>query len=440
MADKEETIGRRIRRLRRRHGISQRNLAGPGVSYAFISRIEAGKRTPSVRAMRYLARKLGVTPHYIETGERVSEEEARELRLADAELELRMDRDLAKAERVFLPEATPSDDPRSDRDALFAARAHAGLGLIAARRSQSRETIAHLELAIGSGYLPPEARPDVYETLGAAYTAHGEAERAIALFGRCLDELRERAPEDAALAVRFLTYMALAHSSLGELTKMRQALHTATKRAEDAAPQARISLLWTLAISAWQNGESSERAREYISRAIGLLESTEDALQLARAHVFAAQMLTLDGEMIEADVHLAAADRLLGLGASDTDIGLLRAEQAKVSAARGDGARARAFAADAARRLGDDERYQGKKFHALGAANAALGDVDGAVANYQAALETLERRKQWREASRVAHEFGRYLRSLGGRDSEAFELMDRATVLATRQPGFAAQR
>ena len=278
----------------------------------------------------------------------------------------------------------------------------------------------------------------MYETLGAAYTAHGEAARAIELFRRCLHELRERAPADAALAVRFLTYMALAHSSLGELTKMRRALHTATERAEGATPQARIGLLWTLAISAWQN-ESSERAREYIRRAIGLLESTEDALQLARAHVFAAQMLTLDGEMIEADIHLASADRLLGLGADDTDIGLLRAEQAKVSAARGDGARARAFAADAARRLGDDERYLGKKFHALGAAHAALGDVDSAASNYQAALETLEGRKQWREASRVAHEFGRYLRSVD-RDSEAFELMDRATLLATRQPGFAALR
>ena len=128
MADVEELIGKRIRRLRRRHGISQRNLAGPGVSYAFLSRIEAGERNPSLRAMRYLARRLGVTPHYIETGRAVSEEDERELRLADAELELRMDRDLAKAERAFLPEATPSDDPRSDRDALFAARAHAGLG------------------------------------------------------------------------------------------------------------------------------------------------------------------------------------------------------------------------------------------------------------------------------------------------------------------------
>src|SRR5436305_2757980 len=119
--------------------------------------------------------------------------------------------------------------------------------------------------------------------------------------------------------------MALTHSSTGDLRAMRRALRAATERAEGTMPQTRIALLWALAISAWED-ESSERAREYVYRAIGVLESTEDTLQLARAHIFAAQMLTLDGEMPEADVHLAAADRLLALGASDTDIGLLRAE------------------------------------------------------------------------------------------------------------------
>jgi transcriptional regulator with XRE-family HTH domain len=36
--------------------------------YAYISRIEANARTPSVKAMRKLARKLGVTVEYLETG------------------------------------------------------------------------------------------------------------------------------------------------------------------------------------------------------------------------------------------------------------------------------------------------------------------------------------------------------------------------------------
>jgi transcriptional regulator with XRE-family HTH domain len=66
--DAEETVGQRLRRLRLERGLSQRELSGPGVSYAYISRIEAGERQPSVKALRKLAEKLGVSPDYLETG------------------------------------------------------------------------------------------------------------------------------------------------------------------------------------------------------------------------------------------------------------------------------------------------------------------------------------------------------------------------------------
>src|SRR5438477_7855097 len=86
-----ETVGERLRRLRVERGFSQRDLSGPGVSYAYISRIEAGARRPSVKALRLLARKLGVTAQYLETGSEIDEADARELRLADLELRIRLD-------------------------------------------------------------------------------------------------------------------------------------------------------------------------------------------------------------------------------------------------------------------------------------------------------------------------------------------------------------
>jgi transcriptional regulator with XRE-family HTH domain len=64
-----ETIGQRLRRLRTDRGLSQREIASPGVSYAYISRIEAGSRNPSVKALRMLAAKLGVPEEYLEYGE-----------------------------------------------------------------------------------------------------------------------------------------------------------------------------------------------------------------------------------------------------------------------------------------------------------------------------------------------------------------------------------
>jgi transcriptional regulator with XRE-family HTH domain len=67
--DDPAAVGRRVRERREELGLSQRALAEPGLSYAYISRIEAGVRRPSVRALRKLAPKLGVSAHWLETGE-----------------------------------------------------------------------------------------------------------------------------------------------------------------------------------------------------------------------------------------------------------------------------------------------------------------------------------------------------------------------------------
>jgi len=71
-ANQPETIGQRLRRLRLERGLSQRELSAPGVSYAYISRIEAGTRQPSVKALRKLAPKLGVSTEYLETGSQMA--------------------------------------------------------------------------------------------------------------------------------------------------------------------------------------------------------------------------------------------------------------------------------------------------------------------------------------------------------------------------------
>src|SRR6266704_2141662 len=94
-----EGVGQRLKRLRVARGFSQRDLSSPGVSYAYISRIEAGARTPSVKALRKLAQKLGVSVEYLETGRDIRDVDDRELKLADAELELRLAETTAEPEQ-----------------------------------------------------------------------------------------------------------------------------------------------------------------------------------------------------------------------------------------------------------------------------------------------------------------------------------------------------
>jgi transcriptional regulator with XRE-family HTH domain len=76
------TIGARLRARRVGLGLSQRDLAEPGVTYAYISRIEAGQRRPSVKALRKLAPKLEVSVEWLETGKESPSAELARLVLA----------------------------------------------------------------------------------------------------------------------------------------------------------------------------------------------------------------------------------------------------------------------------------------------------------------------------------------------------------------------
>src|SRR4051794_3684053 len=118
-----ETIGERLRRLRTERGLSQRELSAPGVSYAYISRIEAGARRPSVKALRQLARKLAVSAEYLETGSEIHDFERWELRLADAELRLRLGGEAEHAEHQF---ETVGREALDAGDTASAARAQIG--------------------------------------------------------------------------------------------------------------------------------------------------------------------------------------------------------------------------------------------------------------------------------------------------------------------------
>jgi transcriptional regulator with XRE-family HTH domain len=64
----DANVGQRVRALRLERGLSQRDLAAPGMSYAYLSRIEAGERTPSLSALIELADRLDTSALYLATG------------------------------------------------------------------------------------------------------------------------------------------------------------------------------------------------------------------------------------------------------------------------------------------------------------------------------------------------------------------------------------
>ena len=61
-------LGERLRAARKRSGLSQSALAGRACSAAYISRIEAGERVPSLQLLELLARRLGVSRSWLAQG------------------------------------------------------------------------------------------------------------------------------------------------------------------------------------------------------------------------------------------------------------------------------------------------------------------------------------------------------------------------------------
>jgi tetratricopeptide (TPR) repeat protein len=382
-----------------------------------------------VKALRIIAPKLGVTVDYLETGRRVPLAHERELRVGNAELELRLGRDLEAAEQAFLDVLD-----EEEQDPVVAARAAAGLGLLAARRGDNKATIRLLVAATEGGHVRADERPDVYEALGAAYVASGFHHRAISLFEACLEELRDSEADDATLFVRFSTYLGCAHAELGNLDRARAALDEATDAvASVALPQSRINLYWARAIVAWREAES-EAALRYVNRAIALLEATEDTLQLARAHVLSAQLLTLENRPEEAATRLERAEPFLAATAEAVDMGIIRAEQSKIAALRGRADEALDRAAEAAELLGEDARHLGLKWHALGLAHATAGNLDEAGKWFRQAIDTLRDQGQWREAAQTARQWADALRESGD-GAGALDRMDEAVTLSVRERG-----
>jgi tetratricopeptide (TPR) repeat protein len=423
-----ETIGQRLRRLRHERGLSQRELASPGVSYAYISRIEAGARRPSVKALRMLAKKLGVSADYLETGSEIRDIEQRELRIADAELELRLAASPEEAEQKL---TELRDEALAAGDAVGASRSNIALGLAAAAAGRSTDAIERLESGLELSPVSPSARPDVYATLGRAHAATARPDRAVELFEHCLAEISEEAPEDLAAQVRFTTYLSYALTDLGDLERAQTVLDRALDQAESMTDAySRVRLYWSLARLADLQGRPAA-ALDYVRRAIALLDVTDDTLHLARAHLLCGSILMSQGRAEDAGRHFDLAEQLFGAHPEPEDVANLYTDQSRRAAQLGDGAEAVRRANAAIEAAGDEyHRERGNALWALAEGLALTGDTDAADDAFRKATTQLQEHGHRRDYVEAYRAWGKFLRR-AGREDEALEVLERAADLAS---------
>jgi transcriptional regulator with XRE-family HTH domain len=113
--DDPAAVGRRLKDARLKAGLSQRQLSFPGCSAAYISRLEAGDRVPSLQLLRKIAAKLGADEQYLATVVERVEQDPPEAVAAEVE------RRLGGGAREEDPERPRGglEDPRSRARALW---------------------------------------------------------------------------------------------------------------------------------------------------------------------------------------------------------------------------------------------------------------------------------------------------------------------------------
>jgi transcriptional regulator with XRE-family HTH domain len=416
-----ETIGERLRRLRTERGLTQKEIAAPGVSDAYISRIEEGERNPSLRALRLLAEKLGVTLEHLETGREIPLALELEYQLATAELELRLGGDPAEPRQAL--RGLAAADPRGPSSA----RAHAALGIHAAGQGEHAAAIEQLEAATAGGIRPRE-RPDVYEALASCYLNTGASTKGVALLERCL----AATASDPILQTRYRAQLGLALHAVGDTQRARTLVEQAAALADEfAAPRLRVYHYRALAQAAWEK-RAPEPALAHARRALVLLEVLDDARQLGHSHRLCGELCGLEHEWEQALRHLNRAERLLEQTGDTEQLGAVRAEQAKALAGLGLGDEALARATEAAELLAADQRIAPAAEHALALAQAAAGDLDGADRSFLRASQAYEQRQQWRQAAAVAQDWGSALRQ-AHRPEQALDAFTRAALYTARE-------
>jgi tetratricopeptide (TPR) repeat protein len=324
--DSPKEVGVRLKASRERAGLSQRQLAFPGCTAAYISRLEAGARVPSLQMINQLALRLEVTGQWLATGVEAAIQPSE---LIDAEVALRLG-EIDEAERLYRAHLEPGDPARP--------AALAGLGQIAFRAERFAEAIALLNQSFDLRGRKSLADAGLVDTLGRAHAMTGARESAIALFEQAVLEAQELgAPVEQ---LRFTVLLANAQIDAGEFSKAEAALAEVIRFADGAGdPVAMARVLWSQSRLHAMRHEP-RLAGTYARRALEILERTENDAYVGMAYHLLAYAEIESGNADEALVLLDRGRTLFGGELTARDDARFSLEEARALMATGRNAEA----------------------------------------------------------------------------------------------------
>lgn len=343
-----EPIGQRLRHLRRERGMTQSQIKGP-YSAGYVSQVESGRKAPSSAALRQFADCLGVSFKELTDGVPPDFEPEIRMRLQQGWRAVYLGR-FDEARKAF---AACERDARPYRFGSLRARAVVGRAWCAERQGQTADAMALFE----------EARRLFEESSPAPAAAE-----AVAGVARC----HQLAGSTRVAAYVLETYL---------LDLEREELPDPT-----ALMRIYASLVWPYCeLGLWQ------QAGEAADNALRLQGQVQEPEEIAGMHVNVARVLLREGRTDFAMCSLDKAEEIYRDLNWQTEIARAQTSKGIVLLERGDleAARTELQAALQTFHGAGFAREEGRTLNELARLSRLLGDLAGAEALAQQALELL---------------------------------------------------
>ncbi|MCX4455523.1 helix-turn-helix domain-containing protein [Streptomyces sp. NBC_01340] len=388
--DGPEVIGRRVQQLRTERGLTQKQLAEPAYTPAYISTLEAGRVRASEPALRHIAERLGVAYEEIATGRPAHLATGLRLRLTDAQ------RTLATGEAEVAAEQYDALLAEADTHGLVAEQAAAllGLGECALETGDlqtARERFEASEQRLGDAPLPNRV-PALRGRAVSHYLA-GELRYACYLFESTLDELNRTGMHDPDALLLLYTGVIAPYMDMGAHARAAQAAEFALALAPQVGDPALVARMHrSVARTMIAEGRIAE-ADASLAKASELYRQLQIRTELANCHWMRGYLYAQNGELERAESELREAQVMLSAKRAALYTSQVNVELADVLHRRGKSAEAATLLHEV---LGDLSPERGA-VHSAGA-HRLLGiiaedarDTESAEEHYVRALSLLER-------------------------------------------------
>ncbi|MGN9755766.1 helix-turn-helix domain-containing protein [Streptomyces sp. SD31] len=312
MADRDdpETIGRRVQRLRADRGLTQRQLAEPAYTPAYVSTLEAGRVRASDDALRHIAERLGVAFEELATGRPAHLVTDLRLRLTEAQRALATGEAETAAEQyaALLAEAETHGFAEERAVALL------GLGECGIDRGELTSARRHFERAeqvLAQADAPLPARVPALRGRAVSHYLAGELRYAVYLLESTLDELNRGGLHDPDALLLLYTSVIGPYMDMGAHARAAQAAEYALALAPQAAEPALVARMHrSVARTLLAEGRIAE-ADASLAKAAELYRQLQIRTELANCHWMRGYVYAQNGELERAEAELREARSML---------------------------------------------------------------------------------------------------------------------------------